>query len=128
MRFAPNLPNWENVPLAKLLSDSLELPAFVENDVNLGTLGEYTLGAGQGVHSLVGIFVGTGIGGGLILDDKLGTAGAGGCGRGGPHGGPGRGAGLWLRQPRLRRGVGQPNRHRAGHLGRRQGRAAEPDP
>ncbi len=71
VRFAPNLHNWENVPLAKLLSDGLGLPAFVENDVNLGTLGEHVLGAGQGVANVVGIFVGTGIGGGLILDGKL---------------------------------------------------------
>jgi glucokinase len=71
VRFAPNLHNWENVPLAKLLGDKLDLPAFVENDVNLGTLGEYVLGAGQGIDNLVGIFVGTGIGGGLILNGKL---------------------------------------------------------
>lgn len=71
VRFAPNLQNWENVPLAQLLGDALKLPAFIENDVNLGTLGEYVLGAGQGISSLVGIFVGTGIGGGLILDGKL---------------------------------------------------------
>ena len=71
VRFAPNLQNWENVPLGKLLGDSLKLPAFIENDVNLGTLGEHVLGAGQGISSVVGIFVGTGIGGGLILDGKL---------------------------------------------------------
>jgi glucokinase len=71
VRFAPNLHNWENVPLAKLLSDALGIPAFVENDVNLGTLGEHVLGAGQGVEALVGIFVGTGIGGGLILNGRL---------------------------------------------------------
>jgi len=71
VRFAPNLHNWENVPLGKLLGDALNLPAFIENDVNLGTLGEYVLGAGQGISSVVGIFVGTGIGGGLILDGKL---------------------------------------------------------
>lgn len=71
VRFAPNLRNWENVPLGKLLGDALKLPAFIENDVNLGTLGEHVLGAGQGISSVVGIFVGTGIGGGLILDGKL---------------------------------------------------------
>ncbi|MDQ1301059.1 MAG: hypothetical protein QG637_980 [Chloroflexota bacterium] len=71
VRFAPNLHNWENIPLGKLLSDALNLPAFIENDVNLGTLGEHVLGAGQGINSVVGIFVGTGIGGGLILDGKL---------------------------------------------------------
>jgi glucokinase len=43
----------------------------VENDVNAGTWGEYRLGAGVGVRHLVGIFVGTGIGGGLVLDGRL---------------------------------------------------------
>lgn len=71
VRFAPNLQNWENVPLAGLLGDALKLPAFIENDVNLGTLGEHVLGAGQGISSLVGIFVGTGIGGGLVLNGEL---------------------------------------------------------
>ena len=71
VRFAPNLHNWENVPLAKMLSTALGLPAFIENDVNLGTLGEHALGAGQGVGNVIGIFVGTGIGGGLILNGKL---------------------------------------------------------
>lgn len=80
VRFAPNLHNWENVPLAKLLGEALKVPAFIENDVNLGTLGEHVLGAGQGVRNLVGIFVGTGIGGGLILDGKLWSGWRGGAG------------------------------------------------
>jgi glucokinase len=67
----PNMPGWDNVPLAKMLSEGLGLPAFIENDVNLGTLGEWALGAGKGVNDLVGIFVGTGIGGGLVLDGQL---------------------------------------------------------
>jgi glucokinase len=67
----PNLVGWDNVPLAKKLSDGLGMPTFIENDVNLGTLGEHALGAGQGVKDMVGIFVGTGIGGGLILDGAL---------------------------------------------------------
>ncbi len=69
--YTPNLPGWENVPLARRLSEGLGVPAFIENDVNLGTLGEWALGAGQGVNDLVGIFVGTGIGGGLVLDGTL---------------------------------------------------------
>jgi glucokinase len=67
---APNL-GWDNVPLAKLLSRALDMPVFIENDVNIGTLGEAVLGAGKGVKDLVGIFVGTGIGGGIILDGML---------------------------------------------------------
>jgi glucokinase len=67
---APNL-GWENVPLAKLLNHALNVPVFIENDVNIGTLGEAALGAGKGIDDLVGIFVGTGIGGGIVLDGKL---------------------------------------------------------
>ena len=67
----PNLPGWENVPLAAKLSKRLDLPAFVENDVTLGTLGEHAAGAGVGAEDIIGIFVGTGIGGGLVLDGKL---------------------------------------------------------
>lgn len=68
--FAPNL-GWSNVPLKAKLETIFGIPTFVDNDVNLGTLGEYAFGAGQGVKNLVGIFVGTGIGGGIILDGKL---------------------------------------------------------
>lgn len=67
---APNL-GWENVPVTKKLSAALGLPVYTDNDVNLGTLGEYTLGAGRGVKNMVGIFVGTGIGGGVILNGRL---------------------------------------------------------
>jgi glucokinase len=67
----PNLPGWQGVPLAARLSEALGMPVFVENDVNLGTLGEYALGAGQGSQDVIGVFVGTGVGGGLILDGKL---------------------------------------------------------
>ena len=68
--FAPNL-GWSNVPLKAKLEALVGVPTFVDNDVNVGTLGESVLGAGKGVKNLVGIFVGTGIGGGVILDGKL---------------------------------------------------------
>ena len=68
--FAPNL-GWSNVQLKAKLEANLNIPTFVDNDVNVGTLGEYAFGAGQEVKNLVGIFVGTGIGGGIILDGKL---------------------------------------------------------
>ncbi len=70
---APNLPGWENVPLGPKLAKALGVPVFLGNDVNLGTLGEHALGAGQGTRDMVGIFVGTGVGGGLILDGELRT-------------------------------------------------------
>ncbi|MGC9326068.1 MAG: ROK family protein, partial [Candidatus Hinthialibacter sp.] len=45
--------------------------AFLDNDVNVGTFGEFVYGAGKGCRHLVGIFMGTGIGGGVIIDGKL---------------------------------------------------------
>ncbi len=72
VRFAPNLEGWENIPFAQLLSEQLGgAPVFIENDANLGALGELTLGAARGVKNMVGIFVGTGIGGGIVLDGKI---------------------------------------------------------
>jgi glucokinase len=72
VRLAPNIEGWEDIPFAKLLSDQLiGVPVFIENDANLGALGELTLGAAQGVKNMVGIFVGTGIGGGIVLDGKI---------------------------------------------------------
>jgi glucokinase len=67
---APNL-GWENVRLARKLETLLSVPVLVENDVNAGTMGEYALGAGKGTRNMIGIFVGTGIGGGLVLDGEL---------------------------------------------------------
>ncbi|MEJ2208265.1 MAG: ROK family protein [Anaerolineae bacterium] len=67
----PNLPGWGEVALGPRLAEALGVPVYLENDVNLGTLGEYARGAGRGTRDMIGIFVGTGIGGGLILDGKL---------------------------------------------------------
>ncbi len=62
---------WTNFPLADELSKKLDMPVVVDNDVNVGAWGEYVAGAGRGHDSLLGVFVGTGIGGGLILGGKL---------------------------------------------------------
>lgn len=67
---APNM-GWERVPLVKILRKSLGVPVHAENDCNVGTLGEYALGAGRGSKSLVGLFMGTGLGGGIVLHDTL---------------------------------------------------------
>lgn len=69
--FAPNLSGWKNVPVKASLEKTLRKPVFLDNDVNVGTLGEHALGAGKGVGDLVGIFIGTGIGGGVILNGRL---------------------------------------------------------
>ncbi len=68
--FAPNL-GWREVPLKDELEARTGFPTFVDNDVNVGTLGEHVFGAGKGLQNIVGIFVGTGIGGGIILQGEL---------------------------------------------------------
>jgi glucokinase len=67
---APNL-GWDEVPLASDLRQLLHVPVFAENDVNAGVVGEHALGAGQGAQELVGMFIGTGIGGGIISRGEL---------------------------------------------------------
>ena len=67
---APNL-GWKNFPFGPKLKALLRVPVCVENDVNVGVVGEHALGAGKGTRELVGIFPGTGIGGGLIVGGKL---------------------------------------------------------
>lgn len=69
--FLPNVPGWKNVPLRKIIQKQLKLPVFMDNDVNLIALGEWKLGAGKGYKNLVCITLGTGVGGGLILDGSL---------------------------------------------------------
>lgn len=72
VRCCPNLgPSWNNLPVAQILGDLVGLKVAIENDVNAGAVGEFTYGAGRGVHDMVAIFVGTGVGGGLVLDGKL---------------------------------------------------------
>lgn len=67
---APNL-GWKDVPLSDMLHEQLGLWPHLSNDVNAGTWGEYALGAGRGAHVCLGVFVGTGIGGGIVIDGKL---------------------------------------------------------
>jgi glucokinase len=71
VEYAPNLPNWVNVPLGTWLEQQLGVPVFVENDVNAGTFGETSVGAAKGFGSVVGLFPGTGIGGGIVLNGDL---------------------------------------------------------
>lgn len=73
-----NVPGWRDVPLARQLEHRLRCRCRVDNDVNLFTLGEWRFGAGRGARQLVGLTLGTGVGGGLLLNGELyrGTAGA----------------------------------------------------
>jgi len=76
---APNL-GWKRVPLRADLEARLALPVRLENDANLGALGEYTFGAGRGCAELVYVTVSTGIGGGLILRGEIYGGAGGGAG------------------------------------------------
>src|SRR6266568_4448062 len=69
--FAPNLEGWKDVPLKKELEKHLGVPVFVENAANIAVLGVHVAELKSKPHSVVGIFVGTGIGGGLIVDGQL---------------------------------------------------------
>lgn len=70
IRFAPNLA-WRDEPLRTRLAERVGLPVVVENDANAMAWGEYRFGAGRGATDLVCITVGTGIGGGIVLDGRL---------------------------------------------------------
>jgi len=69
---APNL-RWTNVPLAKALTKAVGVPTFVTNDVRAAAIGEHQLGAGRGCRDLLCLWIGTGVGGGLILNNQLYT-------------------------------------------------------
>jgi glucokinase len=78
--FSPNVPALNECPLLALLAPQVDHPLFLENDANLFALGEHWLGAGAGHQHMLGITLGTGVGGGLILDGQVwsgteGTAG-----------------------------------------------------
>ncbi len=80
VRESPNLVQLGNFPLKSRLEEAFSVPAFVTNDVRAAAFGEWQRGAGQGVSDLVALFVGTGVGGGIIHDNRVvvgatGTAG-----------------------------------------------------
>jgi len=69
--FAPNLEGWKDINLKKELEKILGVPVFVENDCNISALGVYVAELKAKPRSMVGVFVGTGIGGGLVIDGEL---------------------------------------------------------
>ena len=62
---------WNDVPLANVLKKRLGIPSFLDNDVNVAVYGENKLGSGKNAQNLLGVWLGTGIGGGLILNGRL---------------------------------------------------------
>lgn len=86
-----NVPGWHDVPLRRLLERRLRCPCVVDNDVNLFTLAEWRFGAGREACALVGLTLGTGVGGGLMFNGALYRGARGGAGEIGhmvinPHG------------------------------------------
>ena len=69
--FSPNVPALNDCRLVDRLALQVNLPLFLENDANLFALGEHWLGAGMGHDQMLGITLGTGVGGGLILNGRL---------------------------------------------------------
>ena len=67
---APNL-GWKNFPLRDRISERLRLPVTLDNDANCATVGEWWQGAARGGTNVVGMTIGTGIGGGVIIEGKL---------------------------------------------------------
>lgn len=66
----PNL-GWRNFPLRDLIANAIGIEVELDNDANCATLGEWWLGAGQGTRNLVGVTLGTGIGGGIVIDGRV---------------------------------------------------------
>ncbi len=68
--YSPNL-NWRDLPLKDMIARKLNYPVYVGNDVNMAALGELHYGAGIGKKHMICVFVGTGIGGGIVIDGHL---------------------------------------------------------
>jgi len=72
VRYAPNL-SWQDHAIGKVMEEEFQVPFVAGNDVNVGVLGEWRFGVARGCSNVVGLFVGTGIGGGIVIDGKLFT-------------------------------------------------------
>ena len=67
----PNLPGWRNYPIRQRVADGLQLPTILQNDANAAAYGEYWAGSASDARSLVFFTLGTGLGGGIIVDDQI---------------------------------------------------------
>jgi len=70
IEYANNL-EFYNIPLKKMLEEKLNNEVYIENDANAAAFGEYLAGSGRGCNSLIAITLGTGIGGGVVLNRKI---------------------------------------------------------
>ena len=71
VHYLTNVPDWSEVPLGNILKNKLGLLTFVDNDVNVMALGELFFGSGIGAKNMLCVTLGTGVGGGLILEGRL---------------------------------------------------------
>jgi len=71
VHFLPNIPGWKNVALAGILKSKIGVPVFIDNDAKLMTQAEYNFGRAKAAKNALCMTLGTGVGGGLILDGKL---------------------------------------------------------
>jgi len=67
----PNIPEWRYFPIQEFLQSIFNIPIAINNDANLAAVGEWTFGAGKGHSNLIYLTISTGIGGGIIIDNKL---------------------------------------------------------
>ncbi len=67
----PNIKEWRDFPLTAKLTEHFGIPAWVDNDANLAGLAEWKFGAGRGHHNVLYLTVSTGVGGGVIIEDRL---------------------------------------------------------
>ena len=68
---SPHLPGWHDVPLRNIVSEKYGVTTFLLNDTSATALGEHRFGVGKGVNNLILLTIGTGIGGGIIIDGRL---------------------------------------------------------
>jgi len=68
---SPNFPDWNNLPLRDELEKALRIPVTIENDANAAAIGEQWRGAGRGIDSMILLTLGTGVGGGIILNNNI---------------------------------------------------------
>lgn len=66
-----HVPGWDDCPLPKIVEQHLGLPAIIDNDANVGALGEYTFGAGKNSRHIIYYTISTGIGGGIIINGEI---------------------------------------------------------
>jgi glucokinase len=90
---AANLPGWTNVRFPQMLGNRLGMPMYMENDANCAAWGEYVCGAGRGLRSMVLYTLGTGVGGGIVVNGEMWVGATGAAGALGhmsidPHGPP----------------------------------------